>query len=450
MTDTMTKVYLKSKVSGNTYMPYAGTNIAPATSSTLGGIIVGGGLDSDTDGTVSLDTDYLGSVFPDFDLLEPVATYTYNISATGFKQIWSRDNTNLSTTNALVEELNDIAWYRITVSSGTTIKSVTDFVCEFPGGSNASPVLWWKDRSYANTLSASGLYQSAVSYPTTLSSGSVYEHACSQYNGTERTWKVEVFRLNGDITFNSSVTSTVYNSSNHERSISTIHNTNGYGYQGTTFNANVESANSAGHVTGYLSKYLGSAPIAGETISANTLSYLSTADNKLYSIATTNKAINASFGLGFNKGSTTSGNTASVDNVLKQGVWDSLGSISHDTFTQGAPVYLRCTMSNGAIYSDNYLATSMSAGYTWAKVGVAFSATAIAIMLEDSVFFTLNSSGALTHVNGISIPGASVATTSAVGLVQPDNSTITITNAGIISAVQPNIIASASWDSAST
>lgn len=448
MTETMTKAYLKSKKTGQIYMPYAGTNIAPATNKTLGGVIVGTGLDSDTDGTLFLDTDFLGSIFPDFDLLEPAETHEFTVDGTGFKQIWSRANSDLSTNSSLVDELNDLAWYRITVSTGSTIKSITDFVCEFPGGANTSPIIWFKDRTYSSTLANSGLYQSAISYPVTLNSGSVYEHAISQYNGTERTWKIEVFKIQGDITFANRLTSTVYNSSNHNRNIATVHGTNGYGYQGGTLNASVETANTAGYVTEFLSKFLGSAPQAGATISANTLAFLST-DNKLYPVSNTSKELNANFGLGFSRVSTTSGNTASTTNILKQGVWDSLGSISHDTLSQGAPVYLRCTMSNGKIYSNNYLATSMSAGYTWVKVGVAFSATAIAIMLEDVIFMTLDSSGNLTHVNGVSLAGSGLATSAKAGIVKPDNTTITVKD-GTISAVQPDIIVGASWDSAST
>ena len=400
---------LKSKLTGAVYYPYAGSNIAPATDNALGGVKIGLGFDSDPDGTISLDTDYISSVFPNFDLLEPALTFEYDISSTGYKQIWSRPNTGLSTTNAIVDELNDTAWYRITVSSDTTIKSITDCVVEFPGKSGTCPIMWFRNRSFGTTYATSGLYSSNLVYPKALNSDRVYEGSCSQYDATARHWKIEVFKASGNIAFNDAETASAYTSTYHNQNTLTLYGCDGYGYQGQNFVTNCTNAvaaTAANHVDGYLIKFLGTNPAAGEALVANTLVFLST-DNTFYNISNTAQPINASLGLAFSAAATNSGSSPSMTNIRKQGVWTSI-STSHATLAKGTPVYLRCTMDNGAIHSDNYLATSMEPGYTWAKVGVAYSTTAIAYILEDVTFMTLDSNGKLTHVNGVEVSSVPV------------------------------------------
>ena len=56
--------------------------------------------------------------------------------------------------------------------------------------------------------------------------------------------------------------------------------------------------------------------------------------------------------------------------------------------------------SSGNIHSDNYLATSMSAGYTWVPFGTAIASNNIYMDVRRPTFYTLNSAGDITHVNG--------------------------------------------------
>jgi hypothetical protein len=59
--------------------------------------------------------------------------------------------------------------------------------------------------------------------------------------------------------------------------------------------------------------------------------------------------------------------------------------------------------ANGNIHSDNYLATSMGAGYTWLPFGVATASNAINMDTRGQHFYTLDSNGKLTHLDGIEI-----------------------------------------------
>ena len=96
--------------------------------------------------------------------------------------------------------------------------------------------------------------------------------------------------------------------------------------------------------------------------------------------------------------------------LRQKGSWTDLGgdaNMGKNTIARGNPVYLRCTLdANGNIFSDAYLDTAMSPGYTWCYVGVGQSATAINVDTTHSLFLTLDSAGKLTHVNGraLSLP----------------------------------------------
>ena len=81
-----------------------------------------------------------------------------------------------------------------------------------------------------------------------------------------------------------------------------------------------------------------------------------------------------------------------------------LTNIPHATLTAGDRCFFRCTMdAQGNILSDNYVATAMSPGYTWYYIGNATSATAINHDTTQSMFYTLDANGKLTHLNGIPI-----------------------------------------------
>lgn len=87
-----------------------------------------------------------------------------------------------------------------------------------------------------------------------------------------------------------------------------------------------------------------------------------------------------------------------------------VGYISHDTFALGNRVFLRCTMdSSGNVHSDNYLSTTMSAGYTWMPFGWARSATTLYVDTRFPMFYTLDANGKLTHINGKEVAGSGAA-----------------------------------------
>ena len=81
-----------------------------------------------------------------------------------------------------------------------------------------------------------------------------------------------------------------------------------------------------------------------------------------------------------------------------------LTNIPHATLTAGDRCFFRCTMDgSGNILSDNYVDTAMSPGYTWYYIGNATSASAINHDTTQSMFYTLDANGKLTHINGLPI-----------------------------------------------
>ena len=148
---------------------------------------------------------------------------------------------------------------------------------------------------------------------------------------------------------------------------------------------------------------------AGAALTNGYLAYLAT-DGKVYMITNTTQNMvptdAGKIGLvttGYNSGAT-------IDyryfRPLAAMSSTQVGYTSHDTFTLGYPVYLRCTMdSSGNIHSGNYLTTSMAAGYTYVPIGVATATNTIALDARKPMFYTLDSSGKLSHVNGKAVAG---------------------------------------------
>ena len=143
----------------------------------------------------------------------------------------------------------------------------------------------------------------------------------------------------------------------------------------------------------------GTMPLSGAALLANQMVFMNA--NKVYPATNNTLAIEPGFGIQFNTTALSSSTAVVFTNLRQKGVASSLTNIPHATIARGNPCYFRCHLdSNGNIISDNYVATSMSAGYTWYYIGVASSASEIMIDTTQSQFLTVNSNNKLTHING--------------------------------------------------
>lgn len=342
-------------------------------------------------------------MFPNFDALTPIATYTYNIASTAYYRICRRKNTGLSD----ISEFDDILLFRITVT-GSGISQTADV---FVQGSKALvyPMSYAFNRTYSTSGATTGIRYLRFNYPEALNSGYGWDIEIAAYNATARTVKVEVFATTENVTWESSLTPSEYNSTNWNTNSMTLYANRGLCALGTVPIA-ASSASSATYISGYLPMFTGGTqPLTGEAITANTLVFMS--GNKFYKASNKNVAITPEAGLAFCSNAHNSGVAVTYSYIRQKGNWGTLGgdsAMTHATLARGNPIYLRCTLdSSGNIKSTAYLATEMTAGYTWCYVGVAQSATAINVDTTHPLFLTLDSSGKLTHINGKEIGSGS-------------------------------------------
>lgn len=300
--------------------------------------------------------------------------------------------------------------YRITVT-GTGISQVTDVIDRW-----FNPVSWpvtsIMNRSLSGSAATTGYRYLRAVYPasTTYLNNNTYKFGqeVQQYNSTARHYKVEVFKTNSKVIWNTTKPAgSIYqgNSTYQGTNQITTYSTRGWIFRASaSFNANTASA--ANRISQYESATVGSSVIksGASALTANHFAFQAT-DGLIYDISNTAKNMvcdeNARIGL---VSSAVNANSAIDSTYFRQlTVLNStiVGNIPHATIALGDRVYLRCTMdSSGNIHSDNYLAASMSAGYTWVPFGTATASNNIYMDVRKPTFYTLNSAGKLTHING--------------------------------------------------
>lgn len=360
-------------------------------------------------------------LFPNYDNLAPVATYTYNIASTSYYRICRRANTGL----ADAADFDDLLLFRITVT-GSGIYQVADV---FVQGSRAIylPVSYAINRTVSSTSATTGIRYLRFNYPNELNSGYGWDIEIAAYNATARTVKVEVFATTDNVTWASSLTPTEYDSTNWSTASMSLYSNRGLCALGTV-PITASSATTAGYITSCLPLFVsGTQPLAGEALPANSLMLFSA--NKAYKASNKTVAITPEMGLAFCSNATKSGAALTYYYTRQKASWTTLtgdSAMTKATIARGNPVYLRCTLSNGNIYSDAYLSPTMTAGYTWCYIGTAQSASAINVDCTHPLYLTLDTSGKLTHVNGREIGGGG-------GVTSVNNQTgaVTITAAGI-------------------
>lgn len=340
-------------------------------------------------------TDF-GSLFPNFDEITPVQTIEYTISSTDPYEICRRANTGLSSG----ADFNETVLFRITVT-GTGIRQQTDFIMR---GSQALSFPYCY--AVTNTLSGDAAY-SGIKYlyfrtPRVLNSGREWTVDLTAYNAAERTVRVDVYKTSPEWTWNTALTPSSYNVNYHTYTTMTLQSSRGICALGTQ-PITVSSASTAGYVSSALPLFTGGTQvIAGQALPAGSLIIQS--GDRLYLASDKTKAIIPEVGLIYLSTATAKLSAPGYSYLRQKGSWTDLGgdaNMGKNTIARGSPVYLRCTLdANGNIFSDAYLDTAMSPGYTWCYVGVGQSATAINVDTTHSLFLTLDANGKLTHVNG--------------------------------------------------
>jgi hypothetical protein len=308
--------------------------------------------------------------------------------------------------------MNITVAYRITVT-GTNIHSITDVVDRWFSPASY-PLTSMMCRTLSNSAATTGLKYLRAVYPT-----SSYVNNASyplgveveMHNTTARHIKVEVFKDNSQVTWNTTKPSgSIYVNSTYNGN----RNLEVYATRGWRFHQPSQMyANSAGQAS-YIADFEAASIAAGELKSGATAlvagHYAFLADDGfVYDISdTTHNIAMGESKVGFIS-SAVAANTAiswTYWRTISRPSATQVNYIPHDTLALGNRVFLRCTIdSSGNIHSDNYLATSMTAGYTWMPFGWARSTSQIYVDTRFPMFYTLDSSGKLSHINGKAVAG---------------------------------------------
>ena len=348
-----------------------------------------------------------GSVVPNFDDMTPVTTIEWDVSDTVYRAIYQMENTGWN-----YSDMDVTVAYRITVT-GANIKSVTDVIDKWyqPAGWPLTSAI---HRTQSTAAATTGFRYLRAVYPTaSYVNNNTYKmgQEIYMYNSTARHVKVEVFKTNSLVTWNATKpTASIYqgNTTYQGTSQIDIYATRGWHLR-SPVNFSASSASQASRVSDFERVAIGSSNLlAGEALTAGYFAYLAD-DGKVYKINNTTKNIAVEAA---KIGWISSGVNSGV--AISQTYWRNIarpsatqfGYFSHDTMALGDRVFLRCTRdANGYIHSDNYLSKTMSAGYTWMPVGFMMSATALYADTRHPIFYTLDSSGKLSHVNGKAVAG---------------------------------------------
>lgn len=366
-----------------------------------------------------------GSTNPVFDDMTPIRTFEWDVSDANYRPIYTIANTGLTYIN-----LDVTVAYRITIT-GTNINGVVDVVDRWHNPASY-PITSMFCRTLSTAAATTGLRYLRAVYPT-----SSYVNKASyplgqeiaMYNTTARHVKVEVFKDNSQVTWNTTKPSgSIYvNSTYNGNSVM-----NAYDTRGWRFRQPVQMQASGASYASYISDYepvtvgVNDLKSSGTALTAGHMAFLAE-DGKVYDISNTTQSI----AMGPSKIGYMNSNV-NANTVISSTYWRAItrlgatqfGYFRHDTVALGDRLFLRCTMdSNGKIHSGNYLAKSMSAGYTWMPFGYARSATTAYVDTRHPIFYTINSNGKLTHINGIQVAGSSTIASYSSGTLYLTNPT---------------------------
>ena len=338
-----------------------------------------------------------GTFLPNFDLMRVIETHEFDVSDTTRRMLFTRTNTETAE-----KDLTDIVYCRITIT-GTNISAVHDCAFIWKAQMSVPCYMFVLNKPGTADTAKTGIRILRNCYPKALNNGYPWIVDFYQENTTARHYKVEVFKTNKKITWVNGTTTT-YNSTYHNTSEVTLRTNRGYCFSDTIY-MNASQASWGSGINGWLNKFLNTNVTTGEAILANQFVYMY--NKALYPATTKTNALEPGFGIQLTNTAYSASNSVDWAKIRSKTRVTSISNIPHDTLTAGDPCYFRCTTDDsGNIFSDNYVATSMTAGYTWYYVGMAESSSVIAVDTVSSKFLTLDSSGNLIRIDGKGIATA--------------------------------------------
>lgn len=341
-----------------------------------------------------------GMFMPSTEHMTPIKTIEYDTSSTTFYKFCSFANNS-----SVWADLRGEALFRVTVTNTAgTIHHIFEMFISMKNAVNTYPYIMIRNWPATSSASTTGVRYSRNLYPRALNNGANWDFEFQTYNASERHFKIEVFQADPKFTFYETPTATTIDSDLQNGGSTQLYTTDGFWVLGNNINMTVNTALAANYISSYLNKFVsGTLPQAAQAILAQQMVFLGT-DNKFHPATNNTTPIDPNVGVQLCSNAVNANAAVPASGLRQKYNNATLTNIPHATLTAGDRCFFRCTMDgSGNILSDNYVATTMSPGYTWYYIGNATSATAINHDTTQSMFYTLDANGKLTHLNGLPI-----------------------------------------------
>lgn len=343
----------------------------------------------------------IGSWTPDFANLKPLATYEYDISSTSYFKICERPN--VATITDIADE---VLAFRITVT-GTDIFAIADVLMRAQPTVNSTPKVTINYQTMSITAATTGIRYFRVVQPKAANTSYKYELAIAAYNTTKRHIKVEVFKVPSEWSFSSAATTYSYNSTYQTVTDLTLYTRNGL-IGSSTHYINTAYSDYAGYTSSWMGLFnsTNTVLVAGAAIAANQFAFVGE-DYKVYPVTNTTQPILTAWPIVLVTTAIASGAACTWSYLRTWGWGTPATSILRDTLAAHNTVYLKCTYTNGKVYSQNRITPTIGVGSnstdTYYKLGVMYNTTVLAFNTMGGVYFTVDMDGNMRAINGYSI-----------------------------------------------
>lgn len=350
----------------------------------------------------------IGPWTPDFANLKPLATYEYDIASTSYFKICERPNVT-----SIKDITDEVLAFRITIT-GTNIFAIADVVAKLQPTVGQRPLVIVNYQTQSTSAGTTGIRYLRTVNPKAANTSYKYEIAIAAYNTTSRHIKLEVFKVPSAWTFSSTATAYSYNSTYQTAYDVSLYTNIGIIYN-YPFYATATYANYAGYKSTWDGLFNGQGNFlnAGAAIAANQFVFIGK-DNKVYPTTSTAVEIDPAWPISYCTTAVASGAAVTWSYLRSWGYFTPASSIGKDTLVADDTVYMRCTYTNGKLYSANTMAQTLTPGNTYIKLGKMYSATAVSVNTYNSEYFTLDTDGHIKALNGYLFNAAKADTANAV------------------------------------
>lgn len=357
----------------------------------------------------ALHQDSIGSWMPDFASLKPISTHEFDIASTSYYKICERPNVA-----AIKDIADEVLAFRITVT-GASIFAVADVLVRLQPTTNMRPLVTVNYQTQSTSAGTTGIRYLRTINPKAANTSYKYEISISAYNTTSRHIKVEVFKAPSTWVFSSAATTDSYNSTYQASVAMTLYTSIGVFYN-YTFYANANSAGYAEYKYRWDGVFNGQGNFlnAGAAIAANQFVFIGK-DNKVYPTTSTSVEIDPAWPIVYCTTAYSAGAAIGWAAFHSWGYFTPASSILKDgTLVATGTVYMRCTYTNGKLYSANTMTQTLTPGNTYIKLGKMYSTTAVSVNTYNSEYFTLDTDGHIKALNGYLFNAAKADTASTV------------------------------------